>query len=267
MGQAAATMQGKPQTFRRQRLLPGAYSLDLAAVRDTPLQMDGQPSTFVEVYCKLRDSKIREIRSLIEHTYVTEEGEIHLDGNIEEWPLRATMHELAELLLRGIDPHDVTWFYYTHDRSRDDDEVHTFFVVHDGKVILESCSFNSEEPLVLKRSVADDPVWQSHRYFDEAFEIYWYRKFYTETMTGQLMVLRPDEPTLYHYERQQTRNVQGEVQSATQVKIHRLLLVALPLLVALVFPSLKEYMAIAASVLGASFLWLCWATRKAGQQE
>ena len=121
--------------------------------------------------------------------------------------------------------------------------------------------------MVLKRSVADDPVWQSHRHFDEAFEIYWYRKFYTETMTGQLMVLRPDEPILYHYERQQTRNVQWEVQSATQVKIHRLLLVALPLLVALVFPSLKEYMAIAASVLGASFLWLCWATRKAGQQE
>lgn len=40
----------------------------------------------------------------------------------------------------------------------------------------------------------------------QALELYWYRRFYTETLTGQLMVLRPDEPTLYHYERAQTRD-------------------------------------------------------------
>jgi hypothetical protein len=30
---------------------------------------------------------------------------------------------------------------------------------------------------------------------------YWYRKFYSETMVGNLTVLRPDEPILYHYDR------------------------------------------------------------------
>jgi hypothetical protein len=30
---------------------------------------------------------------------------------------------------------------------------------------------------------------------------YWYRKFYTETRIGQLMVLRPDDPQLFFYER------------------------------------------------------------------
>src|SRR5260370_28574294 len=81
--------------FGRTGLEPGAYSLDLASVGDLPLQVNGQPSTLVEAYCKLRDSKVKEIRSIIQETYVTEEGEIHLDGPIAEWPIRATLRELA----------------------------------------------------------------------------------------------------------------------------------------------------------------------------
>jgi hypothetical protein len=49
------------------------------------------------------------------------------------------------------------------------------------------------------------------------------------------------------------------------LKTYRLLWVALPLLVALAFPSLKDYMAIAAIVLGIGFLWLCWTTRRMGK--
>ena len=37
--------------------------------------------------------------------------------------------------------------------------------------------------------------------WDEADTRYWYRKFYTETRTGQLMALRPDDPRLFYYER------------------------------------------------------------------
>jgi len=92
-----------------------------------------------------------------------------------------------------------------------------------------------------------------------------YRKFYTETRTGQLMVLRPDEPILYNYPRPQTQNIEREIQFVTMLKSYRLLWVALPLLVALAFPSLKDYMAIAAAALGASFLWLCWESRKLGR--
>jgi len=96
----------------------------------------------------------------------------------------------------------VTWFYYDHDWSCDADESYTFFAVHGSKIILESSTFSSEEPAVLKRSKMDDePIWHSHPLFDEAYEIYWYRNFYTETMSGQLMVLRADAPILYHYAR------------------------------------------------------------------
>lgn len=176
------------------------------------------------------------------------------------------MHELAELLRQGIDPHDVTWFYYESDWSRDADESHTFFVVYRGKVVLEACHFSSEEPLILKRTKTDDePIWRSHPFFDEAFETYWYRKFYTETMTGQLMVLRPDEPILYHYERPETRNVEQQLQFVTLLKTYRLLWVAIPLLVAIAFPFLTDYMAVASGLLGINLLWTCWATRKVGR--
>src|SRR5438552_3608600 len=120
------TAESKPksevQKFGRTGLEPGAYSLDLASVGDLPLQVNGQPSTLVEAYCKLRDSKVTEIRSILNDTYITEKGEIRLEGPIGEWPIRATLRELAELLRLGIDPHHVSWFYYTHDWSRDADE-------------------------------------------------------------------------------------------------------------------------------------------------
>jgi len=257
--------KAKVQTFGQVSLSPGAYILDLSAVKELPVKMNGQPSTFADVYCKLRDSEIREIRSFFQDTYVTEEGEIHLDGQIEEWPLRATMRELAEFFQQGINPNEVTWFFYMDDSSRDDDTSHTFFAVHNGKVVMESCRFSSNEPLILKRKVEDEPIWRSHQCFDEAFEAYWYRKFYTETLMGQLMVLRPDKPILYHYERPENDNIERRLQLATMRKTYRLLWVALPLLVALAFPSLKTYMASAAAVLGARFLWLWWKTRKVGR--
>lgn len=213
MGTPATTeTKAQPAKFGRKGFAPGAYKLDLSAVQGLPMKMNGQPSTFVDVYCKLRDSKIKKINSFFEHTYVTEEGEIRLDGEIGEWPLRAAMREMAELLRQGIDPYHVTWFYYDHDWSRDADESYTFFAVHSGKIVLESSNFSSEEPAVLKSSKTDDePIWHSHPLFDEAYEIYWYRKFYTETMTGQLMVLRPDAPLLYHYARPEIRNLEAGI--------------------------------------------------------
>ncbi|MGC2830624.1 MAG: hypothetical protein WB994_13375 [Candidatus Acidiferrum sp.] len=120
--------------------------------------------------------------------------------------------------------------------------------------------------MILKREPDNEPIWHTHPYFDEALDRYWYRKFYTETMTGQLMVLRPDEPILYFYDRPQTRDVLRELQTVALVKMYRLLWAAMPLLVAIVFPSIKDYMAIAAVILGLDVLWREWATRKVGQQ-
>jgi hypothetical protein len=266
MSNTAMTTETKSnrQTFGRGSSSPGAYRLNLSAVKDIAVTLNGQPSTFVEAYCKLRDSKVKEVPTPFPsgEKYITEEEIIEFDC---DWPVSATMRELVGFMREGIDPHGVIWFYYAHDWSRDADEIQTFFVVHDGKIIRESCNFGSAEPLVLKRETDDDPIWRSHEYFNEAFERYWYRRFYTETLTGQLMVLRPDEPILYHYERPAARDIAQQIRSVTLLKMYRLLWVALPLLVAVAFPLTRPYMAIAASVLGVELLRLCWITRKLGK--
>ena len=57
--------------------------------------------------------------------------------------------------------------------------------------------------------VSDDSdfIWRNDSHWREAWARFWYRKFYTETRTGQLMVLRPDEPTLYQFPRSQVRDI------------------------------------------------------------
>lgn len=262
MSETTATAPAKPQvpTFGRDQLAPGAYGLDLSVVSAATVTVNGKPSTFVEAYAKLRDSKIQEMPESLWERYVTSEGEIELgcDSGVA-----STMRMLVELSRQGIEPYSLTWFYYGHDWSRDADESYSFFAVHGDKLVMESCHLHSHDPLILKRREVDnDPIWHSHPSFDEAWERYWYRKFYSETMTGQLMVLRPDEPILYHYERPQDRD---DVQFITLVKIYRLLLVAIPLLAAIAFPSIREYLEMAAAVFGGVYLWLCWKTRKVGR--
>ena len=156
--------------------------------------------TFLDAYYRLSDAKIPEMPELSlassADRYVTEDGVVIFGAY---WRLRSAMHTLIGFARQGMPPGDVMWFYYDHDVSSGADELYVFFAVHGGKVVPDSCHFSPEEPLVLERKQDDDPIWRTHPLFDKALERYWYRKFYTETLTGQLMVLRPDEPTLYHY--------------------------------------------------------------------
>jgi hypothetical protein len=56
------------------------------------------------------------------------------------------------------------------------------------------------------------------------------------------MVLRPDEPLLYYYQRPSTRDTVKDVAFVTLMKMYRLLWVAVALLVAIVFRrSRKNY--------------------------
>jgi hypothetical protein len=61
-----------------------------------------------------------------------------------------------EFIRQGVDPHGVTWFYCDNDGSRDADESYSFFAVRGTKIVMESCHFSSEQPLILKRKMADD---------------------------------------------------------------------------------------------------------------
>jgi hypothetical protein len=203
-------------------------------------------------------------------TIKTEYGEVVLKGpsfNCE------VLRELLALVAEGVEPFYSEWFWYDRDSCRDDpQEIYSFFVVSRDKIVRESVSFGDHhnsgfDPAIFKSESFSDSVWFNDSDWREARTRFWYRKFYAETRTGQLMVLRPDEPILYSFERPQAAapDILGQIQSITVLKIYRLLGVALPLLVAVAFPSVKEYMAIAAAVLGVNFLWLCWSTRKVGK--
>lgn len=175
------------------------------------------------------------------------------------------LRDLIGLHKDGIDPYRATWFYFGHDWSQDGDELYQFFVVQDGKIGRENFSFMHCAPRVLtKYKVDDEPIWRAEPYEREAWETHWYRKFYTETLTGQLMVIRPDEPILYRYDRAM-QNVTGHTEFVTLIKSYRLLWIAVVLIAAIAFPFLKPYLAIIAAVLFVDLLYRCWATRKIGR--
>lgn|ERR1022692_2439427 len=269
MVETVTTPDAKVETvkFGRDRYSPGMYRLDLASAKDLPLKMNGESSTFGALYRKIMESKIREMPDRLAfgtEKYVTETGDIEVEA---EWTTLSTMRTLVDLVRRGIDPYSVLWFYYDHDWSRDADECHVFFAVHGDEVVLESSHFSSEEPLILKQEKEDDPIWHSHPYFHDALVHYWYRKFYSETMTGKLMTLRPDEPILHYYERPTVRDAVKEVGFVTLIKMYRLLWVAVALLIAIAFPAIKEVMGIVAGILLVDVLWRWWATRKVGQSD
>lgn len=53
-----AQAKSEELTFGRERPVPGAYYLDLSTVAMLPLKVDGQTSTFADIYRKLMDAKV-----------------------------------------------------------------------------------------------------------------------------------------------------------------------------------------------------------------
>jgi hypothetical protein len=255
-----------PTFGRMARFSPGMYSIHWDNLKNIPLKLNGEPSTLDAVYVKFVNSKIKdepdEHSGLRHKRYVTDQGDLDIEA---EWTVLSTINTLAGLFKGGINPINVVWFYFDHDWSRDADECYVFFAVHDEKIVLESCHFMSSEPLILTQDKDDDPIWHSHPYFDEAQTRYWYRKFYSETKNGSLMVLRPDEPTLYYYDRATAKDSVRDLQLVTLVKMYRLLWIAVVLLAGIILPGIREYMFILAGVLLFDLFWRIWATRKVGQ--
>jgi hypothetical protein len=117
--------------------------------------------------------------------------------------------ELLEALLRlrkaGNNPFLASWFYYDEDHLTDDRVArYAFFVVCKGKIVEECISFTDStdsgfDPAIFSANDELPPVWTDEYDWCEAWTSFWYRNFYTETRTGQLIVLRPDEPAVYFY--------------------------------------------------------------------
>jgi hypothetical protein len=175
------------------------------------------------------------------------------------------LESLVELSMKA-DPYSCTWYYYDRDWSRDADDIFKFFVVHDKTVVQEYFSLGSYDAAILEYIEEDkEPIWHSSPYFSQAVDKYYYKKFYTETFLGQLMVLRPDQPVLYQFERSSAKDVLRPLQTASIVKCYKLLWVIACLVAARLLPDWGWVFIIAAVGCLLDLFVYAWRTRNIGQ--
>jgi hypothetical protein len=117
------------------------------------------------------------------------------------------LHVLLSLRSEEVSPFNSEWFFYEHDSVKDDPhEMYNFFVVYDNRIVRERIGFSDHsssgfDPSFFKARDDFDTIWLADAAWREAEIHFWFKKFYSETRTGQLMLLRNDEPRLYghHY--------------------------------------------------------------------
>ena len=252
------------RTFGDQGHAPGMYWLGGDVIKSLIFKLDwehfNEDCNLREALDRLHGASLRnldfmQVRNSEWDIYIVEEREIKVKGKSHDLRI---LRELLELTRKGVKPFEATWFCYYNDGERN-----LFFVLHAGKIVDDCYSFLNVFPLVLGGMGwdASDFGLCGHPGFDDAFERYWYRKFYTETLAGQLMVLSPNELKLYHYDR--------EVSVRTQYVMSRLLVsmswVVIPLLTAIAFPILRFYMALAALAFVVPWVSICWRLLKTGR--
>jgi hypothetical protein len=178
---------------------PHHFALGLDEFFNHSVEVDEQASTVKELLRTLRSEKVTKVDDKFggNATFTTDSGVIRVHGDRN---VMNTLYRIAELLEAGIDPVQTAFYYYGHDYCTDDpQEAFEFFVVGGGKILSERFVLFTDDIRFLELHKDDDPIWRSHPYIKEADTVFWYRKFYQETRMGQLTVLRPDNPTLYHY--------------------------------------------------------------------
>jgi hypothetical protein len=200
---------------------PVAYWLDLK-VLDLPLtQQIGEgtkevATTVGNVFEALKDKRITPETfekgvSVWTDIGTTDGTKFRLSGH--DFSCRV-LYEMLKLRAQGVSPFNATWYYYDRDLCRDDPQVsYSFFVVDDGKIVRDGVTFfdhhgSGFDPKVFDRMDYSKPVWSEAAWADASAK-YWYRKFYSETRTGQLMLLRSDKPTLFFCEDRQGPDIIG----------------------------------------------------------
>lgn len=166
-------------------------------------KQEKKTTTIGELLSSLADQQIHKIDSGLITKITTASGTVALSGPSFNRDLAETLLELQK---DGINYFETQWFWYDKDHVTDDLMAsYKFFVVHNNAIVREQVSFcdssdSGFDPSVFEPPDDARPIWTNDPQWDEAWVRYWYRKFYTETRTGQLMVLRPDKPELYYIE-------------------------------------------------------------------
>ncbi len=242
--------------FRDIKPAPGMYSLGGDALGSFAFGLDWgefkEECTLGEALNRLRGASPRELDFMqVQNpkcdTYTSGAHDVKVEADSDHLRI---LRELIELTRKGVKPREATWFYYDSDS-----EKRLFFVVSSGIIVEDCYTFLNDHPLVLGEGMAEfDFGWSGHPGFENAFERYWYRKFYTETLAGQLCVLSSNETTLYHYDRETS----ADRQDPTPELLVRVSCVVLPILAAIAFPLLRLYFAALSVVFAGPWIYSCW---------
>jgi hypothetical protein len=114
----------------------------------------------------------------------------------------ALLAAILSLHRDGFESSASRWCWY-HSHLDEYSVTHSFFVTCGNKTALERVTFSDHRDSGFNPDVFDPPDYRGdyteHPVWNEAWIRHYYRSFYRETITGQLMVLRPDEPALYYF--------------------------------------------------------------------
>lgn len=122
----------------------------------------------------------------------------------------STAHSLVLALIRlkakGVEPWEARWFWYSFDENWEygDGELSwIFFVVGGERIVAEDVGVtegrrgkDGTSATTIFTDYIDEDSDPGDQEIADATARFWYRKFYTETITGQIEVMRADEPPL-----------------------------------------------------------------------
>jgi hypothetical protein len=127
---------------------------------------------------------------------------------------------LLEVYRAAGDEYTPLFFFFGLDRIAFEEsysEEFDFFVTYGYDIVVELFTLRANsnddggsegfDPSVLRPP--EEPENAQWKGWADANLRWWYRKFYTETRTGQLMVLRTDFPPIFHYAPQGRRSAQN----------------------------------------------------------
>jgi hypothetical protein len=194
---------------------PVAYWLDTEKIWALPLvrrHHDGkpdEPTTVGDIIVLLREKQLKlesYERNVLESEFIWADDSTKITVKGPSFN-RDLLRIILQLHAERIGALEAAWYYFDHDSCRQDpQEMYFFFVVAKNKIVREQVGFGDYgdsgfDPTIFETSDYKDVIWGNEAHWDEANTRYWYRKFYTETRTGQLMALRADDPPLFYYER------------------------------------------------------------------
>jgi len=164
-------------------------------------------------------------------TISTAEKKYHVET---EWFWHSVLKKLLELSSQEIHPFTVWFCWFDSDAFVDDvDEMEIFFLVYEDEIIEEIYSVyyppgdRDKCRAMFLSTAAHDPLTRNQNKYIAARTVALYRKFYTETRTGKLAVLRSDLPApYYYYEGRESLEIQSALVSisTSNLQIRNLLM-------------------------------------------